>query len=341
MKTEWLADREKYALVGLEVKIEEEFPFSEVVSGLWAWTDQILDVSAHWREWLGSIRADQIKNCNLALLSKMPSEVPEVLDGENQLLQRRAWGFYQGLLLSSTFTPSHPPILLTGSRHDGEIGVRQESTIDIPTLNSFRHYPPVLPAEIVRAASIARSIEGLITAPPARGAWRIFRALSVYIAARAEGQLLDRLHQYCRCIDGLILSEPGSGLKQFKSRTELFIGPQHHDLMGSLYAIRSDAEHLHEHRYLEKFDRAARLDLMQKEAIAEHIARNCLAHIIESPALGPYFGSTATLAPFWKLDPAERQRLWGAPPVNLADALIGYDPNHITNESLGAHADEY
>jgi hypothetical protein len=53
--------------------------------------------------------------------------------------------------------------------------------------------------------------------------------------------------EYCRCIDGLILSEPGNGSKQFKSRTELFIGPHHHDMMGRMYAIRSDVEHLHEH----------------------------------------------------------------------------------------------
>jgi hypothetical protein len=332
----WIADEEKYALVGLEVKLEGSFPFRGLGVGLWAWTDQALDVPTHWCEWLGSIRTKQIENCNLVLLSKLHSQAPEVLDGENQLLQRRVWGFYQGLLLSSTFTPSHPPILLTGSCTNGEIGVRQESGLDIPSLNLFRHYPPILLSEIVRAASIAGSIEDLIAVPPAGGAWRIFRALSVYIGARAEQQLLDRLHQYCRCIDGLILSDPGSGLKQFKSRTELFIGPRHHDLMGKLYAIRSDIEHLHEHKYLETFDRETRLDLAQKEAIAEHIARNCLAHIIESPALWPHFGSTAALGPFWKLDPAERQRLWAAAPLNPADALVGYDPKFITNGDLGA-----
>jgi hypothetical protein len=151
--TDWLADGEKYALIGLEVKIEHAVPFRELAPGLWAWTDQSLDVPVHWREWLGSIRANQIKDCNLALLSKMPSQTPGVLDGENQLLQRRAWGFYVGLLLSSTFTPSHPPILLTGTRRDGEIDVRQESTIDITSLSVFRYYPPVLPHEVEQAAS--------------------------------------------------------------------------------------------------------------------------------------------------------------------------------------------
>jgi hypothetical protein len=335
MTTAWLADGEKYALIGMEVKIEQALPYRELRPGLWAWTDQSLEVPSHWREWLGSVRADQIENCNFALLSKMASRTSEVLDGENQLLQRRVWGFYVGLLLSSNFAPSHPPILLTGARRDGETDVRRESTLDIPSLNVFRRYPPILLREIEQAALLGRGHETLNSTPPAGGAWRIFRALSLYVAARTSMDLLDRVHQYCRCIDGLILSEPGSGLRQFKSRTELFIGPRHHNMMGELYAIRSDVEHLHENKYLEHFDRQVRLDLIQKEAMAAYIARNALGHIVRNPNLWPHFGNTAALAPFWALDPGDRQKLWGAPPVNPADALADFDPKYISDGDLG------
>ena len=186
MATEWLAEGEKYALVGLEVKIENPVSFRELEPGLWGWTDQRLDVPAHWREWLGSVRADQIENCNLVLLSKFPSQTSDLLDNENRLLQRRAWGFYVGLLLSSTFTPSHPPIVLTGARRNGEIDVRQELTLDLPSLTVFRHYSPVLRHEVEQAASLGRCHETLNTTPPAGGAWRIFRALSVYVAAHLD-----------------------------------------------------------------------------------------------------------------------------------------------------------
>ena len=94
-----------------------------------------------------------------------------------------------------------------------------------------------------------------------------FRTLHIYLEARAAADILDRLHQYCRRIDGLILPNAGETKRQFKSRTELFIGPRHHDLMGDIYDIRSAVEHLHENRYLEGFDRATRLDLVKKEAI--------------------------------------------------------------------------
>ena len=336
MATEWIADGEKYALIGLEVKVDQAVPFREFEPGLWVWTDQKFDIPAHWREWIGSIRADQIENSNLSLLCKMPSQTPDILDSENQLLQRRAWGFYVGLLLSSTFTPSHEPIILTGARRDGEIDVRQESTLAIPSLNVFRHYPPIFPQEIEQAAVLGRCHETLNTTQVPGGAWRIFRALSVYVAARTSTQLLDRLHQYCRCIDGLILSEPGKGAAQFKCRTELFIGPSHHPLMGELYAIRSHVEHLHEYKYLGNFDREERLDLVRKEAIVEHIARNALAHILQNASLWPHFGNDAALAPFWKLSITERQAIWGRAAIKTADALVAYDPNYIRDSDLGA-----
>ena len=105
--------------------------------------------------------------------------------------------------------------------------------------------------------------------------------------------------------------------------------------MEQLYAIRSDVEHLHEHKYLENYDRDVRLDLVQKEAIVEHIARNALAHIIGTPSLWPHFGNTGTLGPFWKLSPADRQAIWGPPTIAVADALVGYDPQYLTDPALG------
>jgi hypothetical protein len=243
--SDWISDGEKYALIGLKTKIEQPIPFRELVPGLWAWTDRMLDVPAHWREWLGTIRSKEIESCNLVFLSKMVSRSPDVLDGEIQQLQNRVYGFYKGLLLASRFSPSHSPIVLTGSRRGDEIGVWQESALDIPVRCAFRGYPAVLPHDVEKAAQLASNYLQLVATPPRGGAWRIFRAIAVYIKARSETDLLDRLHQYCRCIDGLILSEPGSGAKQFKSRTELFIGPRHHDLMDKMYVVRSDVEHLH------------------------------------------------------------------------------------------------
>jgi hypothetical protein len=95
--SDWVSDGEKYALIGLKTKIEQPIPFREIVPGLWAWTDRMLDVPAHWRESLGSIRSKEIESCNLVLLSKMVSGSPGVLDGENDYLHPRLWPLYRTL----------------------------------------------------------------------------------------------------------------------------------------------------------------------------------------------------------------------------------------------------
>jgi hypothetical protein len=93
---------------------------------------------------------------------------------------------------------------------------------------------------IQTAAQLAGQIEAIAKAALAGGHWRLFGTLQIYYEARTTFNILDRLHQYCRCIDGLILPKAGETKRQFKSRTELFIGPRHHDLMGDMYDVRSE-----------------------------------------------------------------------------------------------------
>jgi hypothetical protein len=333
--TVWIEDGEKYALVGLNVKIDAHLPQGKIASNLWVLTGTTFNVPPHWQKWLGSIRAEEVESCNLFLLSKLASLLPNVLDAENQKLQQRVQNSYFGLLLASTFAPADRPVMLTGSWHDGEIDVRQQHDFDTPVPCIFRPYPPVLPDDIQLAAQLGEKLEALATAPLLGGHWRLFSILDIYVKSRTSGDILDRLHQYCRCIDGLILPNAGETKRQFKSRTELFIGPRHHDLMGELYDIRSAVEHLHENRYLESFDRATRLDLVKREAIAEHIARTALVRIIGDDTLWPHFANTETLGVFWTLKPDERQLIWGDP-INPLEAIADFNPEHIHDGRLGA-----
>jgi hypothetical protein len=105
----WIADGDKYALIGLEVKFDEDLPLTQLTPNHWAMADPRLSIPEHRRGWLGSMRTEELESCNLFLISKMASTAPDVLDGENQILSRRVSHFYTGLLLSSTFAPSHRP----------------------------------------------------------------------------------------------------------------------------------------------------------------------------------------------------------------------------------------
>jgi hypothetical protein len=104
--------------------------------------------------------------------------------------------------------------------------------------------------------------------------------------------------------------------------------------MGKLYDVRSKVEHLHEHRYLETVDRTVRLELVRKEAIAEHIARNALAHIFTNPALWSHFGNTEALGPFWQLSRLDRRELWGNVTIDPFEARADFNPEKISDDDL-------
>lgn len=330
----WLSDGEKYALIGMAVKVEEPIPLHEARPGFWVTAEVTFPLPAHWQEWLGTIRSEELTGFNLFLLSKCRSAAPDIIDNDDKGLEQRVGHFYTGLMLASPFAPAHAPVMLSGARRDGEIGIRSQHDLHALIPRAFHPFPPILLKEIEQAARVAESIGAIGVVNIDGGHWRFFRTLDLYIRARTISDNLERLHQYCRCIDGLILPKAGETKRQFKSRTELFIGPHHHDMMGEMYDVRSAVEHLHENQYLETFDREIRLDLLKKEAIAEYIARIALAQILSDRNLWIYFANTTGLAKFWALPDTERRRIWG-PPINPLNAIAEFDPRFFADGHLG------
>jgi len=331
----FIQDGEKYALVGLNGPLKPHIPSGKVGAKLWVRTDAQFKVPENWRALLGSYRTSEVENCNLFLISKEASSALDVLNEENEILRQRVWEFYVGLLLASRFATTQHPVTFTGSRRGGEIDIRRQEDLEraIPSI-----IPPGFPAiaydEVQCAARLAENIEKLATARIRGGHWRLFRTLEVYVKARANASLIDRIHQYCRCIEGMILPDPGKTKQQFKSRSELFIESGHHDLMGALYDIRSAVEHLHESKYLENCDRNERLELARKEAIAEYIARNILARVIGHKALWKHFANTSALKKFWTLPKEDRRAIWGNP-IDPLEPVAAFNPEDIPNRMLG------
>ena len=85
----WIDDGEKYALVGLTVKVDGHIPSGTIASDLWVLADTTFNIPPYWREWPGSIRPREVEDCNLFLLSKLASSTKDLLDAENQKLQQR------------------------------------------------------------------------------------------------------------------------------------------------------------------------------------------------------------------------------------------------------------
>lgn len=56
----YIADGEKYALIGLDVKVEGEFEDCRVTPKLWVFNDTAFTLPTHWRKWLGTIRSEEM-----------------------------------------------------------------------------------------------------------------------------------------------------------------------------------------------------------------------------------------------------------------------------------------
>jgi hypothetical protein len=183
-RIDWIAEGEKYAFVGLSVNVEQNVPRGLIAPRLWLVSGPQFQVPSHWKEWLGTIRAEEVEAANLFLLSKIKSERPDVLDGENQSLQHLVSLFYVGLLLASPFSTAHKPVVLTGSRRNGEVDVRQQGDFEIPIPCEFRPYPALTAQDIETGARIAGKIRTIEEAR-CRAVIGVSSACFIFIRKRA------------------------------------------------------------------------------------------------------------------------------------------------------------
>lgn len=329
----WIAEGEKFSLIGLQVATDSSVADGPIAEGLEAYTSLKLEFDGHWREWLGSIRLEDIEACTLILVSRGKSRAPGILDGENQALSRNVGLWYTGLMLACPLNAWQDPITAGGALYRGDLEFREVGTLEAPHDSTVSSRSEVSVEHLVEAGRIASIMAELVASSDVR-LWRLMRCLEIYQKARKLRDPMDRIHQFARCVEGLLATAPGQSKKQFKSKTELFIGPHHRETMGTIYDIRSEVEHLHEDLRLEPFDRARRLEIAKMEIVVGELARRVLLRIFGDAALAVRMGSRDDLETFWQRDLAERQNIWG-PTLDPLAPLQGLREDHISDEELG------
>ena len=327
----FIAPGDKFAMLAAEVAATGMPSVPTKVGRLWVPGQPIVNLEGHWLEWLGSLRSEDLQDATLFVVDKVSSKTPSILDGESDQLMNRTSRFYTALMLTGRFAVPRDPMLITGGNDKGEIDIRQVTSLDPQPYVPGLDLHDVTIGNVTRAALLAESFE---TMAGLSGFARLSRILGTYVEGRCRNEPLDQLHQFCRCIEGLIIPGPGESRARFQSRTQLFIGPKHQQLMVTLYENRSAVEHLNDHLLVLEAGRDARIEILRQSIIAENIARQCLARIYETPAVWPHFQTDDALKAFWKLSETERQNIWGAPFDPLA-VLADFDPNSIRNHELG------
>ncbi len=325
---------QKFSFVALSVNVDDKLPENMPFHpGLWATRKLPVSLDAEWQKWIGSIRAERIaEDCNLFLCAAMDSMEPGVLDHENKQLDSAVMRLFDGLMLTGNVNTTATPIMIGGAYQPDGLTVRSISDLRQPMIPGGVDYDDVT-AEMVALAY--RHAMGRINFEKTTSYDRIARVLFIFDNAVVTPSVHERLHQFCRCIEGFILPNVGKTEKQFVSRTELFVGPSHHDPMRALYKMRSKVEHMHDYEWPEGMvERDRRLIVMRRAALVQELSRQCISHFLTTENMWPHFASPDRLASFWALPPPDRQNLWG-PPFDLNAIDKKFDASAFSDEMLG------
>ena len=326
---------EKYSLIAVPCAfVHDSTPaVFKLSTGLWATRSLPTELGEDWRKWIGTLLAQRVEKATLFLVATGSTKSPDVLDEDNQILQRRVWNLYWGLLIACTLRVEDDPVQLTGGYPTTGIDVRSLSEIESPKVLLGSPIDWIGPKVLQEAAALELAIAAL----PGKGQMdRFGRVLHAFYSGITDGYADYRLHQFVRCVEGFILPEAGKTKSQFKSRTELFIGPKHHTLAGEWFDIRSTVEHLHGPLQVIPgvTPRDQVLTLFRRAYEVEVLAKYCVKRLLLSATLRAHFQDDTSLAAFWNLPASVRSGLWGSP-LDIDAASRSFNPSVLDDETLG------
>jgi hypothetical protein len=217
-----IAPGDKFGVVALpKVWVATEMADElQLTSDLWITRHLPFLVDDFWQRTLGSLQAERLQEAKLFFVSSAASSNPDVLDAENKRLQHRVWLLYWGMLLSG-FARFGTPIRLSGIQQSNHSEVRSVGVIETPRHTLGTPLQAVGEARLRLAGNLAEALSALLSNPKNE---RFSRVLHAFYVGISDPDANERLHQFARCVEGFILPDPGATARQFKSRTELFIG---------------------------------------------------------------------------------------------------------------------
>ncbi len=285
-------------------------------------------VTDWWREQLGTLQSEEIESSDLYLITTLSSGSLEILDAENNDLIDKCRNLFYAFLLSGHTCTESDPKLVTGSMKENEATFRSISDFEHPTCISGIRIPSIDENRMELTASLYRGLKSVIYDRKIKG--RVIRAINCYLDGIKSSHVYEKIMNCIRTMEAFLLPEIGKTERQFKSRTELFIGPGKQELVGLIYKVRSAIEHLHNPLDIidgstvkEKF-----IGLLEVGVIAESIARYCVNRLLLKPDTWDHFATDDSIRAFWRKTNKERQAIWGDK-MDISTTLAGFDRSQV------------
>lgn len=280
-----------------------------IAPNIWAGRGLPVVPGEHWEKWLGELAFRDIRtSLVLTATATQPGKGYIV----NDKLREKLKHITVGLILQGV--PSyHETFLIAGANETGEPDARHfgRRRVFYPSYGS----KPLSVGrfELDRAVFLASRLESI---DHKGGDWRrLRRAIDALTGGSTEPTLQDeRLHQFVRSLEGLILPQKAKTEAQFIHRSQTFAiaNDKTAEALKQLFDIRSKVEHLHS-----ALDAVEGATVKEKEEQVywrtrqvDHLARFAISCIVENDSLREIFRTDASIADFWSKENHERAKLW-------------------------------
>lgn len=307
-----LSSGEKFAVIAVEAVHSLVTAPLQLGDGTWALTAVPVELSTQWQEWIGSIDLGHLRRSNLVFVRTVASVNPGTLDAEQTALREHQNDLFVLLQLSGGLEYARA-IWLTASVLDTGSLVHQ-----VGTLKEFYRTPGSRRVAVtrVRLEEAARSTAALHGMRAATGEFdRVVRGVQALTDGLTRRHGCDRLHQFVRALEALILPRTGRTRRDFVQRCQTLLIPNRalERLLGEVFDMRSDTEHLHAwDRSLQRYPRAEReREALHRTRQMERFACSAYRRILEDEVVRRHFRSETMQEAFWALPEQQRRAVWG------------------------------
>ncbi|MDE0106577.1 MAG: hypothetical protein OXN96_02145 [Bryobacterales bacterium] len=274
----------------------------------------VADQHGIWKEWLGSIRLTHLTEANLVLLVEKPSDTPHFFGDEHLRLSNHLGRLLYLLHLGFGLDVSEDPAdRLTGFSMNGVADIK--SVEPMPRFYRTQGSPSIpITQDWLEDTLVLRTGYAEMESDKTQFR-RIIRGLDTLFKGKKEESGQDRLHQFVRSLEALILPEQGKTKKQFVCRCQTFAeaGDDAHALFSEAFDLRSATEHLNRwDKAVMSYGRGEREAIcLQRTLQMERLAGDAYSRLLGKPALRDHFRTDDAIAEFWKLPNSQRCELWG------------------------------